>query len=205
MMRTLFVGDLTNDPTRRDRATELMALAPQFGLEPLDGTVKLVAAVTDGGHNPDPSALRLSETAHRVEPWLGSNPRLLVGFDPLHTAMAMHCFPGTPVVLHVDGMGSGLPKLSLTGVSRLPGLYEVLTGTLRGASHVLVSNPRNASELQKQWGVDPQRIHVAPLQIGLAAPYYLEATRSLLTQTPTRFHWWMDLWYNPTPGSRRLA
>jgi hypothetical protein len=73
-------------------------------------------------------------------------------------------------------------------------LHEVLTGTLRAAAHVLVSNPRNAATLVNQWGVDSQRVQQSPLDIGSAASLYLDATRSGGAQTPTRFHWWMDLW-----------
>lgn len=195
MVRVLFVGDLTYDALRRDRATELMASCPQFGIEPLDATIRMLVRACDERQTPTQSAWRLGETVHRMERWTGAVPRLLVGFDPLHAAMAMHFFPGVPVVLHVDGMGSGLPALSLTSVQRLPGLHEVLTGTLRGAAHVLVSNPRNASTLEKHWGVDSQRIQQSPLDIGSAGPLYLDATRSGLAQTPTRFHWWMDLWH----------
>lgn len=205
MIRTLFVGDLTNDPTRRDRAMDLLEGCSLFGIEPLDATVKLLARVSASGGHAGPSAWRLAETANRVEQWLGSHPQLIVGFDPLQAAVAMHFFPGTSVLLHIDGMGSGLPKLSLNGASRLPGLHEVLTGTLRGAARVLVSNPRNASTLERQWGVDPQRIHPSALDMGVACPFYLEATRRGLTQTPEQFHWWIDLWPTRTRGALRHA
>lgn len=195
MVRVLFVGDLTYDVLRRERAAELMAACPQFGLEPLDATIHMMARVHDERPSSDQSASRLGETVHRMERWIGAVPRLIVGFDPLHAAMAMHFHPGVPVVLHVDGMGSGLPSLSLSSAQRLPGLHEVLTGTLRGAAHLLVSNPRNASTLAKQWGVDSQRIQQSALDIGSAGPLYLDATRAGLAQTPTRFHWWMDLWH----------
>lgn len=194
MVRTLFVGDLTYDSLRRDRAVDLMAASPQFGLEPLDATIRFMMRVDDQQPNADQSAWRLDETVRRIERWIGAAPRLIVGFDPLNAAMAMHFFPGTPVVLHVDGMGSGLPSLSLASVQRLPGLHEVLTGTLRAAAHVLVSNPRNAFTLVNQWGVDSQRVQRSPLDIGSAASLYLDAIRSGTAQTPTRFHWWMDLW-----------
>ncbi len=194
MVRTLFVGDLTYDALRRDRAAELMAACPQYGLEPLDATIRFMARVDDQQPGADQSAWRLEDTVRRIERWVGAVPRVIVGFDPLHAAMALHFFPGVPVVLHVDGMGSGVPAFPLTTVSRLPGLHEVLSGTLRAATHVLVSNPRNAATLVKQWGVDVQRVQQSPLDIGSAASLYLDATRSGLAVTPTRFHWWMDLW-----------
>lgn len=195
MVRVLFVGDLTFDALRRDRAAELMAECPQFGIDALDATIRFMMRVDDERQDIDQSTLRLGETVHRLERWIGAVPRLIVGFDPLHTAMAMHHFPGVPVVLHVDGMGAGLPQLSLSSVTRLPGLHEVLTGTLRSAAHVLVSNPRNAAILQKQWGVDSQRIQRSALELGSAGPLYLDATRSGVAVAPAGFHWWMDLWH----------
>ena len=206
MIRTLFVGDLTQDSNRRDRAVELMAGAHQFGIEPLDATLKIVSRVNTDGRVVDPSAWWLTETVHRIEPWFGSHPRLIVGFDPLHTAIAKHLFPGTPVVLHIDGVGSGVPKLSINCASMLPGLQEVITGALRGASYVFVSNPRNVAALQKQpWGVDPLRIQHAAVEIGWVGPLYLEAARAAHVETPVRFHWWLDLWPIRTAQVLRMA
>ncbi len=206
MIRTLFVGDLTKDSHRRDRAVELMAQSKQFGIEPLEATLKLVSHANLDGRAVDPSAWWLSETVHRIRPWLGSSPSLIVGFDPLHTAIAKHLFPGTPAVLHIDGVGSGVPKLSINGASMLPGLHEVITGTLRSASYVFVSNPRNVAALQKQpWGVEPLRIQQAPVEIGWVGPLYLEAARAGYVETPARFHWWLDLWPIRTEQILRLA
>ncbi len=208
MFRALFVGDLTADPTRRARAVELMQHCSLYGVEALDATVKLLARVGDvpvGTTAANAAAWRLSETMHHLEPMAFSHPNLIVGFDPLAVALASRAFPGTLWVLHVDGMGAGLPQLSLEHVTKLPGLHEVLTAVLRGASFVLVNNPRNAATLQREWGVSAERLHHCPLEAGTAGPLYLDAAMAPTQQAPTKFHWWTDLWHARPTATARLA
>lgn len=207
MIRALFVGDLTSDPTRRERAESLMSQTALYGIEPLDSTLKLLCRVTDTPASPGAAAgaWRLGETAHRITPWRHAAPKLIVGFDVLHTAIACHAFPGIPWIVHVSGLGTGLPQLALNAVTMLPGLHEVISGVLRGAAQVLVANPRNQSMLAQQWGVPADRLLECPLDIGRAGPCYVDAVRGAPREHPARFSWWLDLWGTRAPHATRTA
>ena len=205
MLRAVFVGNLTADSNRRNQFRALFSQASLFGIEPIDATIGGAGPVAGIPFFLQSMSAHVEETVRRIREVRGARPGVIVGLDPLHAAIAVHALPGVPWVVHAAGISRAASSRSMLGTARLPGLYSVLGGTMRGAWRVLGNSVHDVTRLCHQWELPGHRTVIAPLDALRACPEYVDAARYGIGSADPEMLWWLDLWQLGQPIPRGTA
>ncbi len=218
MLRVIVVGDSRDRPGAGDVRRELVRGLAHHELEVLDLSLR-------GTNYRDMCRSTAWEETAVLVAAAGKSPHreLIVGWDPLHAAVAARVRAGVPWVLHLDSDPTAvIPNFSLHRATALPGLFEVLGAMLRGASLIFVRDAYAAVQLRDVWSVAEDRLVLTgeiAIEASTRGPHdstrqfrpagtYVASIKAMIdlyhTVAPPpegiqEHLWWLDLWQRIPP------